>query len=174
MKIKFLILLYFISIISANLLIQFFGVYALLASSFILIPFDFVIRCILHEKWKGKQLIIRLFLLTFLACITTYVINQKSEDIALASILGFTSAQVIAGIFYQINKSRSWFMKVNISDLLAIIFDSIVFQLTAFSHINPLVIFFQINIKFAGGLLWFFILFKFFKIQNSLINERNI
>jgi hypothetical protein len=167
MRIKLLIFFYLISIICANLLVQHFGAYALWVSSFILIPFDFVTRCILHEKWKGNELISKLFLLTFLACVFTYAINKEAEDIALASIVGFTSAQVSAGIFYQLNKGKNFFFKVNISDLIAITFDSIFFQLIAFGCINILVTIGQIAVKFAGGLLWYYILFKRLRIHEK-------
>jgi hypothetical protein len=167
MRIKSLIFFYLISIISANLLIQHFGAYALWVSSFILIPFDFVTRCILHEKWKGNELVSKLFLLTFLACVFTYAINKDAEDIAIASVIGFASAQVSAGIFYQLNKGKNFFFKVNISDLFAITFDSIFFQLIAFDKIIVLIILGQIAVKFAGGLLWYYILFKRLRIHEK-------
>jgi len=167
-RIRLLIFFYLISLISANLLVQHFGAYALWASSVILIPFDFVTRCLLHEKWKGTELISKLFLLTFAACVATYAINKNAESIALASIIGFASAQVSSGIFYQLNKRKNFFFKVNISDLFAITFDSIFFQLIAFGSINFLVTIGQIAVKFSGGLLWYYILFKRLRIHEKL------
>lgn len=164
-----LISFYLISIIGANLLIKSFGAYALLFNSFFLIPFDFVVRCILHEKYANSNLVVKLFLLTFIACIITYALNKDAEYIAIASILAFTSAQIGAGIFYQLSKKKSYFFKVNISDLFAICFDSIVFQLYAFDRIQVSIVFWQIVVKFLGGLMWYFILFKYFKIQNKFL-----
>jgi uncharacterized PurR-regulated membrane protein YhhQ (DUF165 family) len=150
------------------LLVQHFGAYALFASSFFLIPFDFVVRCLLHEKWYGTGLVIRFLWLTFIACVITFAINKDAEDIAIASVLGFTSAQVASGIFYQLNKRKSVFYKVNLSDLLAIVCDSIIFQLYAFNTIDPIVVIGQIAIKFSGGLLWYYILFKRLRIHEKI------
>ena len=100
--------------------------------------------------------------------IVTYIINQHALNIAIASICGFTAAQITAGIFYQANKKKGWFFKVNVSDLFAIVTDSIVFQFIAFGSIIPLVTAGQVAIKFAGGLLWYWILFKKVRIQDKL------
>lgn len=148
--------------------VQHFGAYALWASSFAIIPFDFIVRCILHEKWKGQELISKFFLLTFIACLITYFINKDAHNIAFASIIGFTSAQLTAGFYYQLNKGKSIFNKVNISDLIAIAADSIVFQFIAFSYLNPLITLGQIAVKFFGGLLWYYILFKRLRIHEKI------
>jgi uncharacterized PurR-regulated membrane protein YhhQ (DUF165 family) len=168
MKSIVLIPLYLIAFISANLIVKHFGAYGLWFSSALLIPFDFVCRCIIHEKYKGARLIAILFALTVAAAGWTILINFDALNIALASCLGFAAAQVGAGIFYQSNKNKSWFFKVNISDLLAIIFDSIVFQYVAFWSIDPAVTAGQICIKFAGGLFWYYILFKKLKINEKI------
>lgn len=150
-------------------MVQHFGAYALWVSSFILIPFDFVVRCILHEKWEGGSLVSRLFIITFLACAITYSMNKSYENIAISSAAGFTSAQVTSGLFYQLSKGKSYFFKVNLSDLLAITTDSILFQLIAFSAINPFITIGQIAVKFAGGLLWYYILFKRLRIHEKVL-----
>jgi len=165
---QLVIFLYLSSIVCANLLVKYLGAYGLWFSSFFLIPFDFVTRCLLHEKWNGLKLILRLFAITSIACGLTYALNVDAKLIAFASISGFTSAQLVAGIFYQFSKKKSWFFKVNMSDLVAIIADSIVFQIVAFGHEDWTVTSGQVAIKFTGGLLWYYILFKKFKLQNKL------
>lgn len=167
---KLIIALFLIAFVSANLIVKHFGVYGLWVSSFLLIPFDFICRCIIHEKLSGFKLLATLFILTMLAATITILINPNSVQIALASIAGFTVAQVTAGVMYQVSlaEKKSYFIKVNVSDLVAIIFDSIVFQWVAFSVINPGVTLGQIGIKFAGGLLWYWIFFKVIKIQNKI------
>ena len=139
----------------------------LFRSSFLLIPFDFICRCVFHETWTGKVLVVKLTLLTIVSGIITCIINSTAINIALASFCGFMAAQVGAGVFYQLNKKKSWFFKVNISDLLAIVCDSFVFQLVAFAGIDIYITTGQIIIKFLGGLLWYFILFKKIKIQRK-------
>lgn len=156
------ILLWLAAFVAANLLVNHFGAYGLWVSSFLLIPFDFVCRCLFHETWTGRRLVMNLTALTILSGCITFLINNGALNIALASFLGFAAAQLGAGIFYQRNKNKSWFYKVNISDLVAIVFDSVVFQLVGFGTLNIYVTTGQVIIKFLGGLMWYFILKKHF------------
>ncbi len=149
---------YFLAFVFANLIVNHFGAYGLWFSSFFLIPFDFIARCIIHERFKGIELFLVLFFLTSGAASVTCAIYSSALFIALGSICGFTAAQIFAGIFYQANIKKSLFLKVNGSDMIAIIADSIVFQLVAFGNINPLITLGQIVIKGLGGLMWYFIL----------------
>lgn len=165
---SFFIAMYLAAFIAANLLVKHFGAEGLWISSFVLIPFDFVCRCLFHETWAGKRLIARLFLLTLVSSLITLLF---SPAIALASICGFVAAQLGAGMFYQSNKGRSWFFKVNVSDLIAIVFDSIVFQLIAFHHLDLFITGGQILVKFAGGLLWYFIIFKKLKLHERFVSS---
>jgi uncharacterized PurR-regulated membrane protein YhhQ (DUF165 family) len=165
---KIFIPVYLAAFVAANLLVKNYGAHGLWFSSFLLIPFDFVCRCIFHETWKGKKLIINLTALTLVSGLITFLINHEALNIALASFCGFIAAQIGAGIFYQKNKAKSWFYKVNVSDLIAICFDSIVFQLIAFHVINLNVTGGQIIIKFLGGLMWYFILFKWARLDKKL------
>lgn len=169
---KILLTVYLISFVCANLLVKHFGPPGLLFSSFFLIPFDFVARCVIHEKYKGKQLIVIISSLTLAASLVTVLINYEAMNIALASMAGFTAAQIAAGIFYQSNKSKNFFYKVNLSDLVAITFDSIIFQLVAFSIIDPRITLGQIVIKFAGGLLWYYIIFVKLKLHLCLNSKK--
>lgn len=170
MKSRFIpvLIVYLIMFVAANLIVKHFGSYGLFFSSFFLIPFDFVARCYFHEKMKGSELIIFLTCITSAAACITVVINKDALNIADASVYGFACAQFVAGIVYQLLKKKSWLIKVNVSDLFAIIADSFVFQYFAFSVINPTVTFGQVVIKFAGGLLWYYILFKRLKIQDHI------
>lgn len=170
---KLILFLFLSAFVAANLIVKHFGAQGLLISSFLLIPFDFVCRCLIHEKLSGKRLFLTLSALTLAAAVITYIINRDALNIALGSIAGFTAAQIMAGYFYQqVKQSGSWFFKVNISDLIAIVFDSIAFQLVAFSVFSPLVMGGQVIIKFAGGLLWFFIIFKWLKLHNKFLYDR--
>lgn len=163
---------FLITLTASNLLVKHYGAPGLWISSFALIPFDFVARCIIHERYSGAKLFLALFSLTLCAALVTLLINWDAKNIALASICGFLSAQLAAGIFYQRFKQRSsWFFKVNISDLIAIVADSIVFQFVAFNLFDWHITAGQIVIKFAGGLLWYWILFKKLEIWKLFTKE---
>lgn len=159
--------LYLLAFIFSNFIVLWFGARGLIFTALFLIPFDFVIRCLFHEQWKGKELIVKLGSLVAIASLFTYLINQEAKNIALGSMFGFISAQIIAGVFYQINIKQSYFLKVNGSDVLAIISDSIVFQLVAFSFINFDITLSQTILKIVGGLFWYWIIFNKLKLQEK-------
>lgn len=158
-------LLYVLAFVIANFLVLKFGALGLLFSSLFLIPFDFIMRCVFHESYKGLKLILKLFLLVFIAAIITYLINYNTKMIVIASVIGFTSAQIGAGIFYQLFLNKHYLIKVNGSDFTGIIIDSFLFQLIAFSYIDYKITIGQITLKIIGGLFWYWIFFKKIKIQ---------
>lgn len=172
--INYLFVAFLTAFIGANLLVKHYGAFGLIVASAILIPFDLVIRCVIHELYSGWKLFCILFGLTLCAALVTVWIYPEAINIAKGSIAGFVAAQITAGIFYQTVKrrSKSYLLKVNMSDLVAVIFDSIVFQLIAFGILIPFVTLGQIGIKFVGGLLWYFILFEMIGIQYKILNER--
>lgn len=151
-----------LAFVAANIIVKYFGPSGLLFSSFLLIPFDFIARCIIHERLSGLRLFITLLELSIYAAIITCLINFNAFNIALASVCGFLVAQAAAGVFYQAAKikHRSMFFKVTISDFVGICWDSILFQWVAFAALDLRITAAQILIKFAGGLIWYFIIFK--------------
>jgi uncharacterized PurR-regulated membrane protein YhhQ (DUF165 family) len=163
---KLLLFCFLAAFVCANLIVKHFGPTGLWISSALLIPFDFVTRCIIHERLKGYRLILTLFLLTVAAAAITVALNWNAINIAAASVLGFIAAQIGGGVFYQANKYRSFFFKVNISDLVCIVLDSVVFQVVAFSMFSAEITGMQILIKFLGGLVWYLILFRALKLQD--------
>lgn len=162
-------ILYLIAFISANLIVKQVGAYGLWISSFFLIPFDFIVRCIIQERLSKNNMKVFLLLSSIFVFFFTKWINPNAEKIALASWIAFSLSQYTAATMYQFVIKRSYFWKVNGSDLFAIITDSIVFQCVAFSHLSPAITIGQIMLKISGGLLWYYILFKRLKIQDKFI-----
>ena len=160
--------IYLVAFILANFIVLHFGANGLIFTALFLIPFDFVMRCLFHEQWKGIELVLKLGALVAVASIITYFINHDSINIALGSMFGFIAAQIFAGVFYQKMIKKSFFVKVNGSDAIAIIVDSIVFQLVAFSVIDTSITISQTILKIAGGLFWYWIIFKKLKLQNKI------
>ena len=157
--------IYLLAFILSNLIVLKFGSTGLIFTALFLIPFDFVMRCIFHESWKGMKLIVNMGMLVLTASIITLVINHNSLPIALGSTAGFISAQIVAGAFYQRFINKSTFLKVNGSDFVGIISDSLVFQLVAFSMIDWRITLGQIILKVLGGFFWYWILFTKIKIK---------
>lgn len=156
--------LYLLVFVLANFVVLLFGQNGLLITALLLIPFDFVIRCLFHEQWKGKELILKLGALVIVSSLLTYVVNSDSKNIALGSAFGFIAAQIIAGIFYQLTINKKPFIKVNGSDALGIFVDSIIFQLVAFGSIDYYITVTQISLKLIGGLFWYWIIFVKYKL----------
>jgi uncharacterized PurR-regulated membrane protein YhhQ (DUF165 family) len=169
MKTILKIIIYLAAFVLANLIVLWYGKYGLIFTALFLIPFDFVMRCLFHEKWKGKELILKLGGLIIVASVLTYFINSGSKNIAIASAVGFISAQIIAGIFYQLTIKKSYFIKVNGSDFFGIIVDSLLFQLIAFSIIDLNITISQTILKIIGGLFWYWLFFVKLKLQEKWI-----
>lgn len=156
--------LYILVLILSNYIVFYFGQIGLIITASLLIPFDFVIRCYFHEKWKGKKLVRNLSLLIFVASTLTFLTNQETLNISIASMIGFITAQITAGITYQMLIKKDYLYKVNGSDLVGITFDSLIFQYIAFGAINPYISLSQIFLKFFGGLFWYWIIFVKIKL----------
>jgi len=159
--------LYLLAFILANFIVLWFGAKGLIFTAVFLIPFDFVLRCLFHETWKGLELILKLGALVIIASVATYLINSNAQNIALGSAFGFISAQIVAGIFYQLALKKSYFVKVNGSDAIGILIDSIVFQIIAFSIINYEITISQFLLKITGGLFWYWLIFVKLKLQEK-------
>jgi uncharacterized PurR-regulated membrane protein YhhQ (DUF165 family) len=159
--------LYLLAFVLSNFIVLCFGAKGLIFTALFLIPFDFVMRCMFHETWKGKELILKLGALVFTASVLTFLINRDTLSIAIASSVGFILAQLFAGVFYQFFINRSYFIKVNGSDAIGILVDSLVFQLIAFSVILPEITISQFILKIIGGLFWYWIIFVKLKLQDK-------
>jgi len=157
--------LYLAAFTLANFIVLWFGKTGLIFTALLLIPFDFVMRCMFHEQWKGIELIAKLGALVAVSSAITYLINQDAKNIALASVGGFISAQIVAGIFYQLTIKKSYFIKVNGSDAVGIILDSIVFQMIAFGFITYEITLSQTLLKIIGGFFWYWVIFVKLKLH---------
>lgn len=160
--------MYLAAFVLANFIVLWMGPAGLVITALFLVPFDFVMRCFFHETMTGWRLVAWLFCLVSAAAGITIAINYRTLDIALASVVGFTCAQVAASLFYQANLRRPYWLKVNGSDLVGIAFDSLVFQAVAFGVVSWSVFAGQTAMKFAGGLAWYWLLFVRLKIQDHV------
>lgn len=159
--------IYLLAFVLSNFIVLHFGSTGLIFTALLLIPFDFVMRCLFHETWRGKELIIKLGALVLIASIVTFLINRNTLNIAIASSCGFVCAQIISGVFYQFFINKSYFIKVNGSDAVGILVDSLIFQFIAFSVILPEITISQFLLKILGGLFWYWLLFVKLKLQSK-------
>ncbi len=159
---------YISAIVLANYTVFWIGEWGLVITAIFLIPFDFVIRAVLHERWKAGALWSRLLGIISLGAVITYTINHETASIAIGSATAFISAGIAASLFYQTFLSHRFFLKVNGSDLVAIIVDSYIFQYITFNDISFQVMGSQVGMKAIGGFLWYWVFFERIKIQQYL------
>ncbi len=159
--------IYLLAFVLSNFIVLWFGSVGLIFTALFLIPFDFVMRCIFHETWKGFELILKMIILVLLAGFITYAINYQTKEIAIASIIGFSGSQIVAGAFYQLSIKKNYFIKVNGSDAIGILFDSIAFQLFAFGIVDWKILLSQFTLKILGGLFWYWFIFVKLKLHKK-------
>jgi len=70
--------IYLLAFVLSNFIVLWFGPTGLIFTALFLIPFDFVMRCIFHETWKGIELILKMSLLVLVAGFTSYLINIET------------------------------------------------------------------------------------------------
>lgn len=145
-------------IILANLSATYFGPISTPFNAFVLIGFDISMRDRLHEKWHGKNLGLKMLGLICAGAVITYLFNQGSGRIALASVLSFSFALSVDCIIYQFLFRKSELTKMNGSNVGSALVDSILFPTIAFGAFMPWIIIFQFLAKTVGGALWAWLL----------------
>lgn len=153
-------ILYLFAIVCSNLLVARFGLPGMLISSLLLIPFDFVIRAYFHERLRGIQLMVVLAGLVATGALITFAFNANAIRIGIGSVCAFVFANAAASAFYQVFMRKDLLIKVNGSDVVAIIVDSLVFQAIAFGTVVWPVTAGQMALKIIGGFFWYLVLFK--------------
>ena len=146
------------ALVLANLLVTWFGPWALPITAFFMIGLDLTIRDALHEAWHGKQLVLRMGLLIGLGAVIAFILNRNAFWIGLASFCAFASAGAADVAVYSVLFKKPWMIKVNASNAAAALADSLIFTLVAFHEWMPTLVASQFAIKLGGGFMWSLIL----------------
>lgn len=148
--------LYLLAVVLANGLVTLFGQSALPFTAFVLIPFDLLARDVLHEKWKKDQLWFRMTLLILSGSLMSYVTSIASARVSLASAISFLLCGFSNAVIYHLLDSLKFnrMIRMNGSNAVAAVVDSIVFPCIAFSSVIMYLSFAQAVSKFIGGLVW--------------------
>ena len=154
------VITYIAALVAANLLVAWLGPWFSVVNSFMLIGLDLSLRDKLHDAWQGKHLAIKLASLILVAGFISWVINPASAQIALASMVAFTSAMTADSLAYQALRSKPWFVRSNGSNVAGALADSVLFPTIAFGGFMPHIMAMQLASKVAGGFLWSFLLRK--------------
>lgn len=147
-----LIALYLTAIVAANLSIVYFGPQAAIWNALLLVSLDLTTRDALHERWHGHHLWPKMLTLIATGSILSAWLNAAASRIALASFVAFALAGLSDAVVYHLLGDKSRLLKINGSNIISSIVDSIVFVLIA--DLPLWVIPGQILAKILGGLFW--------------------
>jgi len=157
-KTNYIIAAYLAAIVTANLLVDNFGQAALIVTGFLLIPFDFVARDLLHDRWKGKNHIRRIALLVITGAGLTCLLNWQAANVALASVVAFSAGAAINTLVYDLMYHRGRFVRMVKSNALVSVIDSTIFPVIAFGFIDWRLSVMQVLIKTSGAAFWAYLI----------------
>jgi len=154
------IILYLSAIVLANLSVAYFGPPSMIVNAFLFIGLDLTVRDKLHEAWYGKGLLWKMGLLIATGSGLSWLLNRNAGMIAIASFSAFALAAIADTIAYHFLRNKSWMIKINGSNVVGSLVDSIAFPTIAFGGFMPLITLGQFLAKVFGGALWALILRK--------------
>jgi queuosine precursor transporter len=157
-----MVILYLIAIVAANLSSYLWGPGASVVNAFLFIGFDLVSRDALHEKWRGSKLLLKMTTLILAGSVLSWVIVSGAGTIATASAVSFFVAGFVDFGTYHLLGKKSYLVKINGSNALSALVDSIVFPTLAFGSFMLPIILGQFLAKTFGGFIFSLILKKRF------------
>lgn len=157
------IVLYLIAIVLANLSIYYFGASFIIISAFLFIGLDLTSRDKLHELWQHDRLFIKMLALILTGSLLTCLFSWGAWQIAFASFASFFVAGIVDTVVFNKLRHKSYYLRVNGSNIPSALVDSIMFPTIAFGTFLPWVILGQFLAKVLGGLFWSVVLRKVFK-----------
>lgn len=153
-SVYFAVFAYLIAIVIANGLITKYGPTLLPVTAFMVIPFDLTTRNFLHEEWKDDRLKSKMTALIVCGSVISFGCGVSSPQVAIASMVAFLISGLGDSLTYHALVNHPYFLKMNASNLVAAIIDSMIFPLVAFGAISPVLAITQASAKFIGGLFW--------------------
>lgn len=149
---------YLVAAVAANITVQSFGPTAMPIIAFMMIGLGLTSRDYLHEAWQGKRLGWKMLALIDGGSVLTYLVNHEAKRIAWASFLAFACAEATDAVTYSLLKRRARRLKVNGSNMVSTLVDSVVIPAAAIGLFNFKTIAPQYATKGAGGWVWSMIL----------------
>jgi queuosine precursor transporter len=155
------VLAYLVAVVVANLTVAHLGPISAIPVALIAIGFDLTARDILHERWKRNKLWLKLFVLIGTGSTLSYLINQNSYAVSLASFVAFASAGGMNSLVYYLLDKCKPIVRVNASNICASLVDSLIFPTIAFGGFIWWVSLGQFIAKALGGFIWFALLRRY-------------
>ena len=155
---RWLISVYLVAIVLANLTIALFGPKMAIVNAFLFIGLDLTTRDGLHEIWKGKRLWLKMGALIATGSVLSWLLNRDAGQIALASFVAFACAGIVDAVVYHWLGGYPRWLRINGSNVPSAAVDSIVFPTLAFGVWMPWIVLGQFAAKVAGGFVWSLVL----------------
>jgi uncharacterized PurR-regulated membrane protein YhhQ (DUF165 family) len=152
-----LVAIYLGAIVAANLVTATWGPGASIVNAFLLIGLDLSARDRLHEVWKG-HLARNMAALIAAGSALSWLLNRDAGPIAVASFAAFAAAATVDALVYQQLWRWPRLYRMNGSNVLSALTDSLVFPSLAFGGFMPLVTLGQWAAKVGGGFVWSLVL----------------
>ena len=152
--------LYLVAIVAANLSVAHWGPSATIVNAFLFIGLDLTSRDRLHDAWHGRGLWWKMALLVVAGSALSWIMNRAAARIALASLASFALAGLCDTIIYHFLRNKARILRVNGSNMVSALVDSIAFPTIAFGAFLPLIILGQFAAKVVGGFLWSLVLWR--------------
>lgn len=147
--------LFLAAVVSANMAVAVYGQAALVVTAWVVIPFDMLTRDLLHERWRGDRLVLRMGVLVLLGGAITVALNWTSWRIAAGSCIAFALAMTVNSlVFERLIERTSRFGRMTASNAAAAIVDSVAFPMIALGTLDPILSAAQASSKIIGGIAW--------------------
>jgi queuosine precursor transporter len=146
--------LYLAAIVASNLVVAHWGQAALIFTAWILIPFDFVARDVLHGRWKGRSLYLRIITLMIVGGAITVAMNTGALWVAIASVLTFSVGVALNTLLYEVWWDKPRLRRMIYSNTAVSLVDSLMFPLLAFGSLSISLSIAQFLSKAAGSFVW--------------------
>jgi len=145
---------YLVAIVAANLSAAAFGPKVAVGNAFLFIGLDLTVRDHLHERWRGRSLAAKMALLIATGSVSSWLLSPAAGRVAAASLVAFTVAATVDSLSYHLLRDRAYLVKVNGSNVVSALADSLVFPTLAFGGFMPGIVAGQFLAKVGGGLVW--------------------
>jgi len=152
------VMAYLAAIIIANMAVTFWGPAVLPYTAFFLIGLDLTARDKLHEIWHEDGFLWKMGLLIAAGSVLSWLLNRDAGPVALASFAAFASAAAADTVVYEFMYKSPRLWKMNGSNVVSSLVDSVVFPTVAFGVFMPEVIIVQFLVKMFGGFFWSLVL----------------
>ena len=155
--VAYYVILYLVAIVTANWLVARFGPGISPWTALAFIGLILTTRDKLHDAWHGKHLKRNMVLLIAAGSLLSIPFN--AGRVALASFVAFLLSETVDTLVYHRLLHQPRLLRINGSNLLSALVDSIAFPALAFGF--PLlfgIMFWQFVAKVGGGFLWSLVL----------------